>query len=54
MLPAAYAGWLSRVAYNIDPNWTAAISLENFGGNDYFLFHPFPQRTASAELTYRF
>ncbi|MEQ1608404.1 MAG: TonB-dependent receptor [Hyphomonadaceae bacterium] len=49
----AFMTWDARVAYKIDQNWTAAISLENFGGNDYFLFHPFPQRTASAELTYR-
>ena len=46
--------WDARVAYDIDQNWTAAISIENFANNDYFLFHPFPQRTASAELTYRF
>ena len=50
----AFMTWDARVAYDIDENWTAAVSLENLGGNDYFLFHPFPQRTASAELTYRF
>jgi len=50
----AFMTWDARAAYNIDQNWTAAISIENFAKNDYFLFHPFPQRTASAELTYRF
>lgn len=50
----AFMTWDARVAYQFDANWTAALSLENFGNNDYFLFHPFPQRSASAELTYRF
>jgi iron complex outermembrane receptor protein len=46
--------WDARVNYRIDDHWMAAVGLENFGGADYFLFHPFPQRTATAELQYRF
>ncbi|MFT3725597.1 MAG: TonB-dependent receptor [Hyphomonadaceae bacterium] len=50
----AFMTWDARAAYTFDEHWAASLSLENFAGNDYFLFHPFPQRTASAELTYRF
>ncbi len=46
--------WDARVSYEFDPHWTFAAGLENFGDADYFLFHPFPQRTATAELQYRF
>src|SRR6185436_4947012 len=46
--------WDARVAWAIDQHWTAAMGVENFADADYFLFHPFPQRTATAELQYRF
>ncbi len=46
--------WDARVKWDIDDHWTAAIGVENLGNADYFLFHPFPQRTATAELEYRF
>ncbi|MEP7210686.1 MAG: TonB-dependent receptor [Alphaproteobacteria bacterium] len=46
--------WDARVNYRFDQHWSAAVGLENFGGANYFLFHPFPQRTATAELKYNF
>ena len=46
--------WDIRVKWDVDDHWTAAIGVENLGDADYFLFHPFPQRTATAELEYRF
>ena len=46
--------WDARVRWEIDDHWTAALGVENLGDADYFLFHPFPQRTATAELEYRF
>ncbi len=46
--------WDARLTYDFDPHWRAAIGVENFGAADYFLFHPFPQRTATAELNYKF
>jgi|CXWL01.1.fsa_nt_gi iron complex outermembrane receptor protein len=44
----------ARAHLAIGAHWTAAIGIENLGAEDYFLFHPFPQRTATAELQYRF
>jgi iron complex outermembrane receptor protein len=42
----------ARAAWRIDDHWSAAIGVDNLGGRDYFLFHPFPQRTVLAELKY--
>lgn len=50
----AFMTWDARIAYDFNASWTGALSLENLADADYFLFHPFPQRTLSAELTYRF
>jgi iron complex outermembrane receptor protein len=44
----------ARVNYDIDDHWRAAAGVENLGKDDYILFHSFPQRTATAELQYRF
>jgi iron complex outermembrane receptor protein len=44
----------ARIAYQFNAHWTAAVGIENFNNDDYFLFHPFPQRTYTAELRYRF
>jgi iron complex outermembrane receptor protein len=44
----------ARVNYSLDEHWTAAVGVENFADEDYFVFHPFPQRTATAELQYKF
>jgi iron complex outermembrane receptor protein len=49
-----FMAWDVRINYRIDNHWSAAVGVENFGGANYFLFHPFPQRTATAELQYRF
>jgi iron complex outermembrane receptor protein len=40
----------ARVRYRIDRHFTAAIGVDNLNNRKYFLFHPFPQRTAVAEL----
>jgi iron complex outermembrane receptor protein len=42
----------ARAAWRVDDHWSAAIGVDNLGGRDYFLFHPFPQRTVLAELKY--
>lgn len=42
----------ARATWKIDRHWSAAIGVDNLGNRDYFLFHPFPQRSAQAELRY--
>ncbi len=42
----------ARVRYQIDKRWSAAMGVDNLNNRDYFLFHPFPQRTAFAEIRY--
>ncbi|MDB5431516.1 MAG: putative TonB-dependent siderophore receptor [Caulobacter sp.] len=44
----------ARANWTINGHWSAAIGVDNLGARDYFLFHPFPQRTAFAELRYAF
>jgi iron complex outermembrane receptor protein len=39
-----------RAAYRVTPHVTAAIGIDNINNDNYFLFHPFPQRTVVAEL----
>lgn len=43
----------ARAKIGIGKHWTAAIGVENLGNEKYYLFHPFPQRTFTGELTYR-
>jgi iron complex outermembrane receptor protein len=43
----------ARILFRISPHWQAAIGVENIGNERYFLFHPFPQRTFTGELTWR-
>ena len=42
-----------RANFRVTPHWQMAVGVDNIGNRKYFLFHPFPQRTVSAELTYR-
>ncbi|MDB5424645.1 MAG: putative TonB-dependent siderophore receptor, partial [Phenylobacterium sp.] len=42
----------ARASYRIDDHWSAAIGVDNLNNRDYFVFHPFPQRSALAELRY--
>ena len=44
----------TRMTYQIDKHWEAALGVDNVGDKRYFLFHPFPGRTAMAELNYKF
>lgn len=44
----------ARVRYKIDRHWSSAVGIDNLTNKDYFLFHPFPQRTLFAELKYDF
>ncbi|HEX8263248.1 MAG TPA: TonB-dependent receptor, partial [Allosphingosinicella sp.] len=43
----------ARANLRIGKHWNAALGVENLGNDRYYLFHPFPQRTFTGELTYR-
>ncbi|HEX8063410.1 MAG TPA: TonB-dependent receptor [Allosphingosinicella sp.] len=43
----------ARANFRIGEHWNAAFGLENLTNEKYYLFHPFPQRSFTAELTYR-
>jgi iron complex outermembrane receptor protein len=50
-----FAGYFvvdTRVKYRIDDNWSLSAGIDNLGNDKYFLFHPFPQRTAILEIHY--
>jgi iron complex outermembrane receptor protein len=44
----------ARASFRVGPHWHAALGVENLGDRRYFLFHPFPGRTFTAELAWRF
>jgi len=41
-----------RVRYQIDRQWSAAFGIDNLNNYRYWNFHPYPQRTYSAELKF--
>jgi iron complex outermembrane receptor protein len=43
----------ARANFRIGERWNAAFGVENLTNDKYYLFHPFPQRSFTAELTYR-
>ena len=42
-----------RANFRVTPHWQMAVGVDNVADRRYFLFHPFPGRTLSAELSYR-
>jgi iron complex outermembrane receptor protein len=42
-----------RANFRVAPHWQMALGVDNVGNRQYFLFHAFPQRTVSAELSYK-
>jgi iron complex outermembrane receptor protein len=41
-----------RLRWQIDRQWSAALGIDNVNNNKYWNFHPYPQRSYSAELKY--
>ncbi|MDR6535791.1 TonB-dependent receptor domain-containing protein [Variovorax soli] len=41
-----------RVVYRVDKHWSAAFGIDNAGNEQYWNFHPYPQRTYSAQLRF--
>jgi iron complex outermembrane receptor protein len=44
----------ARVNYSFDRQTRLSVGIDNLNNKKYFLFHPFPQRTAFAELKHNF
>jgi iron complex outermembrane receptor protein len=42
----------ARATWKLDPHWSVAVGVDNLNNRDYFVFHPFPQRSVLAELHY--
>jgi iron complex outermembrane receptor protein len=41
-----------RVTYKIDRQWSVAFGIDNLNNYEYWNFHPYPQRSYSAELKF--
>ncbi len=41
-----------RVRWQIDKQWSAAFGIDNLNNDKYWNFHPYPQRSYSAELKF--
>jgi outer membrane receptor protein involved in Fe transport len=41
-----------RARYQIDKRWSGAFGIDNANNYQYWNFHPYPQRTYSAELRF--
>ena len=44
----------TRATYRVADKWLAAFGVDNLFNRKYFLFHPFPQRTFVADLTFAY
>jgi iron complex outermembrane receptor protein len=44
----------ARMSYRVDKHWSVAAGVDNIANRQYFLFHPFPERTVFAELKYQY
>ena len=42
----------ARLLYRFDRQWSAALGIDNLNNDKYWNFHPYPQRTYSAELKF--
>jgi len=44
----------AKARYRVSGHLTASLGVNNIGGRDYFLFHPFPQRSVVADLSWTY
>lgn len=42
----------ARIRYQFAKQWSGAVGVDNINNKNYYLFHPFPQRTVFAELKF--
>ena len=58
--PGTYQGFQSffvadlRVHYQVNRQWSISAGIDNLNNEKYYLYHPFTQRTAYAELKYSY
>jgi iron complex outermembrane receptor protein len=50
----AYFVMDARATYRVNEHVTAGLGVTNLNDRKYFLYHPFPQRTVTADLRYAF
>ena len=43
----------ARANFEVGERWRIAFGVENLGNDKYYLFHPFPQRSFTAEVGFR-
>jgi iron complex outermembrane receptor protein len=43
----------TRLTWDIDDRWQASLGVDNLGNDKAWVFHPYPQRTAVAELKWK-
>jgi iron complex outermembrane receptor protein len=41
-----------RLRWQAGRNWSAAFGIDNLGNDKYWNFHPYPQRSYTAELRF--
>ena len=51
---AAYFVADARVLVKLTPHWDWSVGVDNLMDRKYFLFHPFPQRTVTTALVWRY
>lgn len=44
----------ARVRYRVTPQWIVSLGIDNLNDEKYWAFHPYPQRTAVAEVNWDF
>jgi iron complex outermembrane receptor protein len=42
-----------RAQFRVTEHWSLGLGVDNVNNDRYFLFHPFPQRSFSADVTWR-
>jgi iron complex outermembrane receptor protein len=42
----------TRLRYQFDDHWTAALGIDNLGNERYWAFHPYNRRSYSAEVNF--
>ncbi len=42
-----------RVEFKVTDHWTLGLGVDNLNNDSYFLFHPFPQRSFTADMTFK-